>query len=152
MRPCRQCGAPIENRTVVCPKCGGSQNGGPKVNPGPPAPTRGPVRQVVHDLLGSGVPAWEALGCLLAAPRILAVTVPPLALGGVIGYFVGGVEGVYVGVLAAMVVAVGVAAVFIETHPDPDKAPSDGPNMIPLRDMRALIVRLKAFDALAKAR
>jgi 2-dehydro-3-deoxyphosphooctonate aldolase (KDO 8-P synthase) len=53
-------------------------------------------------------------------------------------------------VLARAAVAVGVAAVFIETHPDPDKAPSDGPNMIPLRDMPALIARLKAFDALAK--
>jgi len=40
--------------------------------------------------------------------------------------------------------------VFIETHPDPDRAPSDGPNMIPLRQMPALIARLKAFDQLAK--
>jgi len=54
-------------------------------------------------------------------------------------------------VLARAAVAVGVAAVFIETHPDPDKAPSDGPNMIPIRAMPALIARLKAFDALAKA-
>ena len=54
-------------------------------------------------------------------------------------------------VLARAAVAVGVAAVFIETHPDPDAAPSDGPNMIPLREMPALIARLKAFDALAKA-
>ena len=49
-------------------------------------------------------------------------------------------------VLARAALAVGVAAVFIETHPDPDHAPSDGPNMIPLRDMRALVARLKAFD------
>jgi 2-dehydro-3-deoxyphosphooctonate aldolase (KDO 8-P synthase) len=55
-------------------------------------------------------------------------------------------------VLARAAVAVGVAAVFIETHPDPDHAPSDGPNMIPLREMPALIARLKAFDALAKDR
>ncbi|MBW8269118.1 3-deoxy-8-phosphooctulonate synthase [Caldovatus aquaticus] len=54
-------------------------------------------------------------------------------------------------VLARAAVAVGVAAVFIETHPDPDRAPSDGPNMIPLRAMPALMARLKAFDALAKA-
>lgn len=54
-------------------------------------------------------------------------------------------------VLARAAVAVGVAAVFIETHPDPDHAPSDGPNMIPLREMPALIARLKAFDALAKS-
>jgi 2-dehydro-3-deoxyphosphooctonate aldolase (KDO 8-P synthase) len=52
--------------------------------------------------------------------------------------------------LARAAVAVGVAAVFIETHPDPDQAPSDGPNMIPLREMPALVARLKAFDALAK--
>jgi 2-dehydro-3-deoxyphosphooctonate aldolase (KDO 8-P synthase) len=53
-------------------------------------------------------------------------------------------------VLARAALAVGVAAVFIETHPDPDHAPSDGPNMIPLREMPALITRLKAFDELAK--
>ncbi len=53
-------------------------------------------------------------------------------------------------VLARAALAVGVAAVFIETHPDPDSAPSDGPNMIPLREMRALLLRLKAFDTLAK--
>ena len=54
-------------------------------------------------------------------------------------------------VLARAALAVGVAAVFIEAHPDPDHAPSDGPNMIPLRQMPALIARLKAFDDLAKA-
>ena len=53
-------------------------------------------------------------------------------------------------VLARAAVAVGVAAVFIETHPDPDRAPSDGPNMIPLREMPALVARLQAFDAVAK--
>ena len=53
-------------------------------------------------------------------------------------------------VLARAALAVGVAAVFIETHPDPDRAPSDGPNMIALRDMPALIARLKAFDELSK--
>ncbi len=54
-------------------------------------------------------------------------------------------------VLARAAVSVGVAAVFIETHPDPDRAPSDGPNMIPLREMPALVARLKAFDDLAKS-
>ncbi len=49
-------------------------------------------------------------------------------------------------VLARAAVAVGVAAVFIETHPDPDHAPSDGPNMIPLREMPAVIASLVAFD------
>ncbi len=53
-------------------------------------------------------------------------------------------------VLARAALAVGVAAVFIETHPDPDHAPSDGPNMIPLRQMPALIARLRRFDVLAK--
>lgn len=53
-------------------------------------------------------------------------------------------------ILARAALAVGVAAVFIETHPDPDQAPSDGPNMIPLREMGALIERLRAFDRLAK--
>jgi 2-dehydro-3-deoxyphosphooctonate aldolase (KDO 8-P synthase) len=53
-------------------------------------------------------------------------------------------------VLARAALAVGVAAVFIETHPDPDRAPSDGPNMIPLREMPALVARLAAFDRLAK--
>jgi 2-dehydro-3-deoxyphosphooctonate aldolase (KDO 8-P synthase) len=53
-------------------------------------------------------------------------------------------------VLARAAVAVGVAAVFIETHPDPDRAPSDGPNMLPLAAMPALIARLMAFDRLAK--
>jgi 2-dehydro-3-deoxyphosphooctonate aldolase (KDO 8-P synthase) len=54
-------------------------------------------------------------------------------------------------VLARAALAVGAAAVFIETHQDPDHAPSDGSSMIPLREMPALIGRLKAFDALAKA-
>jgi 2-dehydro-3-deoxyphosphooctonate aldolase (KDO 8-P synthase) len=53
-------------------------------------------------------------------------------------------------VLARAALAVGVAAVFIETHPDPDHAPSDGPNMIHLREMPALIATLKAFDVLGK--
>jgi 2-dehydro-3-deoxyphosphooctonate aldolase (KDO 8-P synthase) len=52
--------------------------------------------------------------------------------------------------LARAALAVGVAAVFIETHPDPDHAPSDGPNMIPLCEMETLITRLAAFDRLAK--
>jgi 2-dehydro-3-deoxyphosphooctonate aldolase (KDO 8-P synthase) len=57
----------------------------------------------------------------------------------------------FVAVLARAAVAVGVAGVFIETHPDPDHAPSDGPNMVPLREMEALLRRLMAFDKLAKA-
>jgi 2-dehydro-3-deoxyphosphooctonate aldolase (KDO 8-P synthase) len=58
----------------------------------------------------------------------------------------------FVPVLARAAVAVGVAGVFIETHQDPDHAPSDGPNMVPLRDFEALVSRLMAFDQLAKRR
>ena len=54
--------------------------------------------------------------------------------------------------LARAAVAVGVAGVFAETHPDPDKAPSDGPNMIPLRRMKAFVEDLMALDRIAKAR
>ncbi|MEW6449929.1 MAG: 3-deoxy-8-phosphooctulonate synthase [Pseudomonadota bacterium] len=57
----------------------------------------------------------------------------------------------YVPVLARAAVAVGVAGVFIETHQDPDKAPSDGPNMIPLKQLEALIAMLQEFDQLAKS-
>jgi 2-dehydro-3-deoxyphosphooctonate aldolase (KDO 8-P synthase) len=53
--------------------------------------------------------------------------------------------------LARAAVAIGVAAVFLETHQDPDNAPSDGPNMIPLRDMPSVIRTLLAFDGLAKS-
>jgi 2-dehydro-3-deoxyphosphooctonate aldolase (KDO 8-P synthase) len=56
----------------------------------------------------------------------------------------------FVAVLARAAVAVGVAGVFIETHPDPDNAPSDGPNMVHLRDFHALVAQLMAFDLLAK--
>jgi 2-dehydro-3-deoxyphosphooctonate aldolase (KDO 8-P synthase) len=58
----------------------------------------------------------------------------------------------FVPVLARAAVAVGVAGVFIETHQDPDNAPSDGPNMVPLDRMEALLKELQAFDRIAKAR
>jgi 2-dehydro-3-deoxyphosphooctonate aldolase (KDO 8-P synthase) len=58
----------------------------------------------------------------------------------------------FVAVLARAAVAVGVAAVFIETHEDPDRAPSDGPNMVPLARMGELLADLQRFDALAKAK
>jgi len=57
----------------------------------------------------------------------------------------------FVPVLARAAVAIGVAAVFMETHADPDNAPSDGPNMVPLAQMPALLDTLKAFDDLAKS-
>ena len=58
----------------------------------------------------------------------------------------------YVPVLARAAVAVGVAGLFIETHQDPDKAPSDGPNMVPLDQFEALLRQLQAFDNIAKVR
>jgi len=61
-----------------------------------------------------------------------------------------GGEREFVPVLARAAVAVGVAGVFIETHQDPDRAPSDGPNMMPLKQMESLLRRLMQFDALAK--
>jgi 2-dehydro-3-deoxyphosphooctonate aldolase (KDO 8-P synthase) len=61
-----------------------------------------------------------------------------------------GGEREFVPVLARAAVAVGVAGVFIETHQDPDRAPSDGPNMLPLREMEELLRRLIAFDRLGK--
>jgi len=57
----------------------------------------------------------------------------------------------YAPVLARAALAVGCAAVFIECHENPDHAPSDGPNMIPIKDMPALIARLMSFDSLSKA-
>ena len=58
----------------------------------------------------------------------------------------------FIPVLARAAVAVGVAGVFVETHQDPDNAPSDGPNMIPIKDLPALLGELMAIDAIAKAR
>ncbi|MDR3373456.1 MAG: 3-deoxy-8-phosphooctulonate synthase [Ancalomicrobiaceae bacterium] len=57
----------------------------------------------------------------------------------------------FVATLARAAVAVGVAGVFIETHQDPDHAPSDGPNMVHLKDMEALLKKLMEFDRLAKS-
>ncbi|HUX78466.1 MAG TPA: 3-deoxy-8-phosphooctulonate synthase [Alphaproteobacteria bacterium] len=57
----------------------------------------------------------------------------------------------FVAVLARSAISLGVAAVFMETHQDPDNAPSDGPNMVKLKDMPALLETLLAFDRLAKS-
>jgi 2-dehydro-3-deoxyphosphooctonate aldolase (KDO 8-P synthase) len=57
----------------------------------------------------------------------------------------------FVPVLARAATAVGIAGIFIETHRDPDKAPSDGPNMLPLGEMEPLLRSLVAFDKLAKS-
>ena len=61
-----------------------------------------------------------------------------------------GGERKFVPTIAKAAVAAGVAGVFIETHPDPDNAPSDGPNMVKLADLPALLDQLMAFDKLAK--
>jgi 2-dehydro-3-deoxyphosphooctonate aldolase (KDO 8-P synthase) len=58
----------------------------------------------------------------------------------------------FVPILARAAVAVGVACVFMETHPDPDHAPSDGPNMVPLKDFEPLVRELLEFDAISKRR
>jgi 2-dehydro-3-deoxyphosphooctonate aldolase (KDO 8-P synthase) len=63
-----------------------------------------------------------------------------------------GGEREFVPILARAAVAIGVAGIFIETHPDPDRAPSDGPNMIPLGELPGLVSTLIEFDRLAKAR
>ena len=56
----------------------------------------------------------------------------------------------FVPVLARAACAVGVSALFIETHEHPDRAPSDGPNMVPLAQMKTLLAQLRAYDALTK--
>jgi 2-dehydro-3-deoxyphosphooctonate aldolase (KDO 8-P synthase) len=63
-----------------------------------------------------------------------------------------GGERKFVPVLARAAVAVGVAGVFIETHQDPDRAPSDGPNMVPIKHLRSVLETLLAFDKIAKSR
>ena len=55
-------------------------------------------------------------------------------------------------ILANAAISTGIAGVFIETHETPDTAPSDGPNMIPLSQMEAVLTKLKAFDSIAKGR
>ena len=62
-----------------------------------------------------------------------------------------GGERQFVPVLARAAVAIGVAAVFLEAHPDPDNAPSDGPNMVPFDELEDLVRDLMAFDRLAKS-
>ena len=63
-----------------------------------------------------------------------------------------GGERAFVPVLARAAAAVGVAAVFMETHQDPDRAPSDGPNMVPLKNLKGILETLIEFDRLAKSR
>ena len=62
-----------------------------------------------------------------------------------------GGERKYVSILAQAALAIGVAGIFMETHQDPDNAPSDGPNMIPLDQLESLLIKLKKYDELTKS-
>jgi len=92
-----------------------------------------------------GLPIMAGFG----APVIFDATHSVQQPGGLGGASGGQRE--FVPVLARAAVAVGVAGLFIETHPDPDNAPSDGPNMIALKDFEALVRGLMAFDKVAKS-
>lgn len=101
-----------------------------------------------YNTLVSDMRALPILARSTGAPVIFDATHSVQQPGGQ-GTSSGG-EREFVPVLARAAVAVGVAGVFIETHPDPDKAPSDGPNMVPMQEMEGLLRDLLAFDALAK--
>jgi 2-dehydro-3-deoxyphosphooctonate aldolase (KDO 8-P synthase) len=101
-----------------------------------------------YNTLVSDMRALPILARTTGAPVVFDATHSVQQPGGQ-GASSGG-EREFVPVLARAAVAVGVAGVFIETHEDPDRAPSDGPNMVPLKAMEPLLRRLLAFDKLAK--
>jgi 2-dehydro-3-deoxyphosphooctonate aldolase (KDO 8-P synthase) len=101
-----------------------------------------------YNTLVSDMRALPILARCTGAPVIFDATHSVQRPGG-LGATSGG-EREFVSVLARAAVAVGVAGIFLETHQDPDKAPSDGPNMIPLKDMERLLRRLMELDRLAK--
>jgi 2-dehydro-3-deoxyphosphooctonate aldolase (KDO 8-P synthase) len=101
-----------------------------------------------YNTLVSDMRALPVLARTTGAPVIFDATHSVQQPGGK-GNASGG-EREFVPVLARAAVAVGVAGVFIETHQDPDNAPSDGPNMLPLKQMKPLLSALLAFDRLAK--
>jgi 2-dehydro-3-deoxyphosphooctonate aldolase (KDO 8-P synthase) len=103
-----------------------------------------------YNTLVSDMRALPILSRTTGAPVIFDATHSVQQPGGK-GTSSGG-EREFVPVLARAAVAVGVAGVFIETHPDPDRAPSDGPNMVPLAEFEGLIRTLMAFDAIAKSK
>jgi len=90
------------------------------------------------------LPIMAEIGCPVIFDATHAVQQP-----GGLGTASGG-DRRFVPVLARAAVAVGVAGVFIETHQDPDRAPSDGPNMVPLKAMESLLRELMAIDRVAK--
>ena len=102
-----------------------------------------------YNTLVSDMRALPILARTTGAPVIFDATHSVQQPGGQ-GTTSGG-EREFVPVLARAAIAVGVAGVFIETHQDPDHAPSDGPNMVPLKEMEPLLRKLMAFDAIAKA-
>ncbi len=102
-----------------------------------------------YNTLVSDMRALPILARTTGAPVIFDATHSVQQPGGQ-GNSSGG-EREFVPVLARAAVAVGVAGVFIETHQDPDRAPSDGPNMVPLKQMEGLLRRLIEFDRLAKS-
>jgi 2-dehydro-3-deoxyphosphooctonate aldolase (KDO 8-P synthase) len=102
-----------------------------------------------YNTLVSDMRALPILARETKAPVIFDATHSVQQPGGQ-GTSSGGERG-FVPVLARAAVAVGVAGVFIETHQDPDKAPSDGPNMIPLKELEGLLRRLQEFDRVAKS-
>ncbi len=101
-----------------------------------------------YNMLVSDMRALPILARDTGAPVIFDATHSVQQPGGQ-GTSSGG-EREFVPVLARAAVAVGVAGVFIETHQDPDKAPSDGPNMVPLKEMEGLLRRLMEFDRISK--
>jgi 2-dehydro-3-deoxyphosphooctonate aldolase (KDO 8-P synthase) len=102
-----------------------------------------------YNTLVSDMRALPILARTTGAPVIFDATHSVQQPGGR-GTSSGG-EREFVPVLARAAVAVGVAGVFIETHQDPDHAPSDGPNMVPLKELEGLLRKLMEFDAVAKA-
>jgi len=102
-----------------------------------------------YNTLVSDMRALPILARTTGAPVIFDATHSVQQPGGK-GASSGG-EREFVPVLARAAVAVGVAGLFIETHPDPDRAPSDGPNMVPLHQFEGLIRTLMAFDAVTKS-
>ena len=127
------------------------------------------MRNVVAKLTGAGNPnvlltergasfGYNTLVSDMRALPILAQTGAPVIFDATHSVQQPGGQGTstggqreFVPVLARAAVAVGVAGVFIETHQDPDAAPSDGPNMIPIKSLEALLITLHEFDRLAKA-
>jgi 2-dehydro-3-deoxyphosphooctonate aldolase (KDO 8-P synthase) len=103
-----------------------------------------------YNTLVSDMRALPILARTTGAPVVFDATHSVQQPGGQ-GTSSGG-EREFVPVLARAAIAVGVAGVFIETHQDPDHAPSDGPNMLPLKDLPALLAELIEIDRLVKNR